>query len=141
VMPNDEAILEFQGKYAGYSVIISNDLKDPVEALMMYRAKDRVEKSFDNLKNDLDGKRLRVRSEWAMEGRMFVQFLSLILASYIQRVMREKDLYKKYTMQSIIEEMKILMRITLSGSRKVLYSELTADQKNICEAFGIEVRT
>ena len=138
VMPNDEAILAFQNKYAGYSVIISNDLKDPVEALMVYRAKDRVEKSFDNLKNDLDGKRLRVRSEWAMEGRMFVQFLSLILASYIQRVMREKDLYKNYTMQSIIEEMKILMRITLPRSRKVLYSELTADQKRICEAFGIE---
>ncbi|WP_155897883.1 IS1634 family transposase, partial [Methanocorpusculum bavaricum] len=138
VMPNDEAILAFHGKYAGYSVIISNDLKDPVEALMVYRAKDRVEKSFDNLKNDLDGKRLRVRSEWAMEGRMFVQFLSLILASYIQRVMREKDLYKNYTMQSIIEEMKILMRITLPRSRKVLYSELTADQKRICEAFGIE---
>ena len=86
-MPNDEAILAFQNKYAGYSVIISNDMKDPVEALMVYRAKDRVEKSFDNLKNDLDGKRLRVRSEWAMGGRMFVQFLSLILASYIQRVM------------------------------------------------------
>jgi transposase len=76
-----------------------------------------------------------------MEGRMFVQFLSLILASYIQRVMREKDLYKMYTMQSIIEEMKILMRITLSGSRKVLYSALTADQKRICEAFGIEAGT
>ncbi|MPL94976.1 hypothetical protein SDC9_41139 [bioreactor metagenome] len=105
--PNDEAIRAFQGKYAGYSVIISTDLKDPVGALMMYREKVRVEKSFDNLTNDLDGKRLRVRSERAMEGRMFVQFLSLILASYIQRVMREKVLYKNYTMQLIIEEMKI----------------------------------
>jgi hypothetical protein len=44
-------------------------------------------------------------------------------------------------MQSIIKEMKILMRIMLSGRRKVLYSELTADQKRICEEFGLEVGT
>ncbi len=46
VILNDEAILEFQDKYAGYFVIISHDMKDPVEVLTMYRAKDRVEKSF-----------------------------------------------------------------------------------------------
>jgi transposase len=38
--------------------MITNDVKDPVKAMEIYRRKDAVEKGFDDLKNDLDCKRL-----------------------------------------------------------------------------------
>jgi transposase len=40
--------------------MLSNDIFDPKEALYVYRTKDKVEKAFDNLKNELDLKRLRI---------------------------------------------------------------------------------
>ena len=43
-------------------MLATNDIKDPVEALEIYRMKDTVEKHFDDLKNDLDMKRLRIHS-------------------------------------------------------------------------------
>ncbi|RDI91906.1 hypothetical protein Q502_10610, partial [Mesotoga sp. Brook.08.YT.4.2.5.2.] len=53
-------------------------IKDPVEALRVYRNKDTIEKSFDDLKNQLDMKRLRIHSAASMDGRLFVQFIALI---------------------------------------------------------------
>jgi len=134
-----EEVDAFLKNYAGYTVLISNSIKDPIEALSIYRSKDRVEKSFDNIKNDLDGKRLRCHSDCAMTGRIFIQFLSLIIASYIQRIMREKKLYQNYSMQSLIEELKILMKIKIKGKRDAMFSEITASQKKILDAFGIKV--
>jgi transposase len=64
--------------------MITNDIKDPIKALEIYRRKDIVEKSFDNLKNDLDCKRLRIHSAQTMDGRLFIQFIALIMAEKIQ---------------------------------------------------------
>ena len=47
---NQSAIEAYKKNSAGYLVLISNDIKDPIEALTVYRTKDVVEKAFDNLK-------------------------------------------------------------------------------------------
>jgi transposase len=64
---------------------LSNDIKDPVEALRVYRNRDSVEKAFDDLKNQLDMKRLRIHNSVAMDGRIFVQFISLIYMSALRK--------------------------------------------------------
>jgi len=48
---NQEAIESYKKNTSGYLVLLSNDIKDPVRALDVYRDKDVVEKTFDNLKN------------------------------------------------------------------------------------------
>ncbi len=40
-----------------------------------YRAKNAVENSFDDLKNHLDMRRLRIHTSDAMDSRLFLQFL------------------------------------------------------------------
>ena len=67
---------------------MSNAIQDPVEALKVYRNKDVVEKSFNDLKNNLDMKRLRMHSTQTTDGRIFVQFIALILLSYLRNEMR-----------------------------------------------------
>ena len=53
---NDEAISQYISRYCGFQALLSNAIKDPIKGLQIYRDKDVVEKSFDNLKNQLDMK-------------------------------------------------------------------------------------
>lgn len=133
------AIDEFKSSVAGYFVLISNNIKDPVEALEIYRSKDAVEKGFDNLKDILDCKRLRTHSATTMQGKIFLQFIALILVSHIQNIMRVENLYKNYTYHSVIDELKLLHQVTYPHKRKPTYTELTKSQKNIFSAFRIDV--
>lgn len=101
-----EEVIQNEKRLSGYFVIITNDSKDPTYILETYRTKDAVEKSFDNLKNELDLKRLRIHSDDAMEGRIFIGFISLILMSYIREKMRKGNLYKTHTFSSLLKELK-----------------------------------
>jgi transposase len=92
VMPKQKAIDETTKNY-GYFALISNEVKDPVEALNIYRNKDLVEKAFGNLKERLSLRRLLVSSEQSLDGKMFVAFISLIYLSYIKKMMQDKGLF------------------------------------------------
>lgn len=87
VQYKQQAIDDNRNNTVGWFVMATNDIKDQVKALEIYRRKYTVEKSFDNLKNDLDSKRLRIHSVPAMEGRLFIQFVALTLSEKIQQTM------------------------------------------------------
>ena len=120
----------------GFFVILTNDSKDPRYVLDVYRTKDVIEKSFDNLKNDLDLNRLNVHSDATMEGRVFLGFISLILSSYIREIMRQNNLYKSFTFSSLLAELKKHKVVHFAGGKTML-TELTKTQKTILEAFHI----
>ena len=86
---NEEAIAEHKCNRIGWFVLATNDIKDKVRALEVYRNKDSVEKCFDDLKNNLDMKRIRMHSAAAMEGRIFLQFISLLITTRLRQVMNE----------------------------------------------------
>ena len=138
---NQDAINGYKKNAAGFLVLFSNDIKDPIEAIKTYRNKDVVEKSFDNLKNALDMKRLRVHLKENMKGRLFIQFIALILTSYIHQVMGEKGLFKSRCMRGLLEELDLLNEIKFSSRYGKINSELTKKQKEIFTAFGIAVPT
>ncbi|MCD6121028.1 MAG: hypothetical protein J7K04_04270, partial [Spirochaetales bacterium] len=123
---------EFLGTLRGYKgkgVEITVAVKAK-EILLLYRNKDCVEKSFDNMKNELSSNRLRVHSRGSMEGRLFISFLSLILYSFIHNIMREKNLVKKYTIEEVFYEIKKLKIIELENKRKIL-TEISKTQKEL----------
>lgn len=70
---------------------MTNGIKDPVEALRIYRLKDLIEKSFGNLKERLSMRRMSVASEENFEGKLFVQFVALQLMSYIKKLTEERE--------------------------------------------------
>ncbi len=49
---------------------------------------------FDVLKNEIDGNRIRNHSDEAMEGKLFILFVTLILYASLDRIMKEKDYTK-----------------------------------------------
>ena len=138
---NQPAIEAYKKNTAGYLVLISNDIKDPIEALKVYRTKDVVEKAFDNLKNSLDMKRLRVHLQENMKGRLFIQFIALILVSYIHKVMSDNDLLKLGSMSCLLKELNLLNTVSITGTKKLIFSEQTKRQREIFQAFGIDPKT
>ncbi|MDO9533740.1 MAG: transposase [Bacillota bacterium] len=141
VLFNNEAIQQYRNRYAGFYVLLTNDIKDPVEALRVYRNKDAVEKCFDDLKNQLDMKRLRIHSSASMDGRLFVQFIALIFMGALRKKMRDTGLMEKYTTRELLLEMETLTKVRYSGKYGHIFTEITKPQRHIMESLGINLET
>ncbi|MEY8309699.1 transposase [Erysipelotrichaceae bacterium 51-3] len=136
---NEEAIDRHLKGNVGWFILVSNFIKDSVEALTVYREKDSVEKSFDDLKNQLDMKKLRVHLKQAMNGRIFLQFLSLIVTAWICRKLSEAKWTKGYSYSQIMDEIGELKQVTDFGKRKNKNLVLTTTklQDQIIELFEL----
>jgi len=128
---------EHEKAYAKYFVLMTNGIKDPVEALRTYRLRDLIEKSFGNLKERLDMRRMSVSSEENFEGKLFVQFIALELISYIKKKMDDNHLYKNYTMQQLIDTLDIIELYQQPGKAHHL-SEITEKQLKLYAALGVK---
>jgi transposase len=134
---NTEAVSQYINRYAGFQAILTNNIKDPVRALQIYRDKDVVEKCFSDLKNQLDMKRLRMHSSGTVDGRLFVQFIALIYISALRKEMRKSVLIERYTVRELLEEMDTLTKITYSGKYGHILTEVTRPQREILEHLAI----
>ena len=92
----------------GFFVLISNEVKDPVTALSLYRMRDIVEKAFWNVKERLNLRRTMTSSESSLEGKLFVEFVALIYLSYIQKKMEERGLFATYTLHELLDELDVI---------------------------------
>ena len=108
-------------------------------SLEIYRSKDAVEKNFDDLKNDLDMKRLRIHTQSTMDGRIFIQFIALILITKLKDVMRENNWFQNHNLQEVIEEMKSIREVSIEGKRKKLITQLTGFQSEIVELYKLMI--
>ena len=132
-----EDALKVHMGYAGWLVLISNDIDDAKKALRIYRAKDVVEKGFWRLKCDLDLGRLRVHGQERMQNKVFIGFISLVLLAGIHGVMVAKKLYEKMTMKQLLRCLSKLRIQEIKGER-ILFP-VTKKQKDIFEAFALDV--
>lgn len=137
ITPKQDAIAEVEKNY-GYFALISNGVKDPLDALEIYRSKDIIEKAFGNLKERLNMRRTSVSSEENLDGKLFVQFVALIFLSYIKKAMSDNDLFKNFTMQELLDELDIIERFDLPGHRHHI-GEMTKKQLYLYECLGVNV--
>ncbi len=135
---NNEAVSKHIKKYTGFFVLLSNSIKDSITALQVYRDKDKVEKSFNDLKNQLDMKRLRMHSAARVDGRLFVQFIALILTCALRDRIRKSELNGKCTIRELLGEMETLTRVKYSGKYGSIITELTKQQREILQQLKID---
>ena len=121
----------------GYFALLSNGIKDPLEALELYRAKDLIEKAFGNLKERLNMRRQYVSSEDSLDGKLFVQFVALIYLSRIQKTILDNNLYKAYTLRGLLDELDVIQRFDYPRKAPI-YSEVTTKQAALFSAFGVK---
>ena len=129
-----EDVVEKELSLTGWMVLISNIDITAKGALSVYRDKDVVEKGFSRFKNCLDIARLRVHSDTAMQNKIFIGFIALILTAYVHSVMNAKGLYKAYTMKKMFKQLETL-RVQYIKGQRILYP-LTSQHKDILSAFG-----
>ncbi len=110
---------------------------DPIEALEIYRNKDIVEKEFGNLNDRLNFSRPGVSSDQYLNAKQFVEFVALIYLSYIKKQMQEKKLFKKMTIQELLDEIDIIECFQQEGN-KLRVGEITKKQADIFEAMEIK---
>jgi transposase len=134
---NNEETLKFKKRYAGFFCLISPNNKDCIDTLHIYRNKDTVENAFDDLKNSLDMKRLRIHSSDAMDSRLFIQFLALIIVSKIRKICKEHKKLRYLTVREILEDLETLVQTSFEGRYKKLYSEIYPRQQMILDAFEL----
>ena len=136
VVPNDAAIQEATKDY-GYFALLSNEVKEPIVALDLYRNKDLVEKAFGNLKERLNFRRTLVSSESSLKGKLFVEFIALIYLSYIKKQMQDEGLFSQWTLQGLLDELDVIECLEAPGHSPTL-GEITKKHLDIYAAMDIE---
>ena len=120
----------------GFFTLISNEVKDPVTAIRLYRMRDIVEKAFWNIKERLNLKRTLTSSESSLEGKLFVEFVALIYLSYIKNKMEEAGLFSKYTMHELLDELDVIECFTEPGKAPI-QGEVLKKQEQIYIDLGV----
>ena len=121
----------------GFFVLISNEVKDPVTALSLYRMRDIVEKAFWNIKERLNLRRTLTSSESALEGKLFVEFVALIYLSYIKKKMEDTGLFSRYRMHELLDELDVIECFTEPGKAPI-QGEVLKKQEQIYRDLGVE---
>ncbi len=124
-------------KYLGYFALITNEKMDAFTALHLYRMKDVVEKAFGNIKDRLNMRRLLVKSEKNLDGKIFTEFIALILISHLDHKMKETNLYKTYTMQQLLDKLDVLECFE-DENKKLRIGELLNKQAEIYDVLGVK---
>ncbi|MBN1549892.1 IS1634 family transposase [bacterium] len=143
-MENGQAVLKrkpkklsaMMNRYGKIILVAKANNLNREELIHLYRRRDMIEKLFDVLKNEFDSNRIRIHSRDALEGRLFVMFLSMILYFIIQTRIHESDLLKSYSVSEILSKLKILRSVQMSNGKSHL-TEITKKQRDIYEAFQV----
>jgi transposase len=123
---NFDAINDVKNKFGFFSLLTNLKLSS-IEILDIYRNKDIIEKSFNNLKNRLNLRRTNVHSYQNLEGEIFLQYISLTFLLYIHKHMKDNGLYKNFTMETLFDELDIIAQFKYSNTC-LYFNEITKKQ-------------
>jgi len=135
-----DMIAQHKNKYAGYICFITNDrtIETAWDALAEYSTRDYIEKDFDEMKNCLDMKRLRVWTDARMRARLFIQFIAEIYMREIRVCLSGAESCKKLTRKQIFSHIKTIYKVSFKGKYRDVYPELSRQQRNILDALNVK---
>lgn len=101
-----------------------------------YRSKDAVEKAFENLRERLSLRRLAVSSEQGLDGKLLVQLVAPVFLSYITKQMRDKNVFKDFTLQEVLDDLDAIECFEAPGQR-LNVGETTRRQLDLYTKLGV----
>ena len=112
------------------------------EALHLYKSRDVSEKLFVSDKSFLGNKSMCSHTNEGVEGRIFTQFIALIIRNKIYTTLQKENekLEKKQNYMTVPEAIKELEKIEMTRQTNKVYRlnhAVTAKQKKILKAFGM----
>lgn len=137
---NKDAIEKSKLKFATVILFTNVEELDHKGIVKEYRSKDRVEKMFNSVKNEIDFKRLKVQSTEVMKGKLFIMFLALIIDTHILNIKtKSKDKkINKYTRKEIIKELRKIKKIKYDDNFNQT-TNISKKAKDIFKAFDMDI--
>lgn len=141
-IPKENAI-ERELQLCGYFCILTSEEMSAREALELYRSRDGSEKLFRADKTFLGNRSLRVHSSEALDGKMLIEFVALIIRNRIHTAIKTelKELLNKPNFMNVPAAIRELEKIELIRQADGVYRldhAITANQKTILKAFGMD---
>ena len=125
----------------GIRVLISNEVRDPIEAHKAYFDRNEVEYAFNLYKQRLGCNRFRVSSNESLEGKAFVQFIATSIAIMFRRrvnnaTKKMQNLKLKYDSDSaVIDKLNTIEMTQFSFGN--YYTEIVGGLKELLRAMNI----
>jgi hypothetical protein len=142
--PEDRTdVIERENDLSGYFCIITSEKMNAREALNLYKSRDASEKLFRGDKSYLGDKSLRIYGDSAAESKIFIEFLALIIRNriynYLKDEMKNLDKRPNYmTVPAALRELDKIEMVRLTDNKYRLDHAVTATQKTILRAFGMD---
>ncbi len=95
-----------------------------------------VEKAYFDIKDRLNMRRTLVPSESVLEGKIFVEFVALIYLSYIKQRMFQAELFAKYTMDELLDELDSI-ECFIEPGKAPIQGEVLAKQEQLYRDLGV----
>jgi len=138
-----EEVIEKELELCGYFAIVTSKKMTAEEALTLYKRRDSSEKLFCSDKTFLGNRRLRTATNDTAQAKIFIEFIALIIRCkiYTQLHRRMAEMAKKpnyMTVPAALRELEKIELIRQPGGNYKLDHALTATQKTILGAFGID---
>lgn len=138
-----EKVINEEIALCGYFVIVTSENMTAKEAIKIYKGRDVTEKLFRGDKSYLGNKSMRVHSNEALESKLFIEFVALILRNRMYKLLKENQniLEQKnnfMTVPASIRELEKIEMICVSGDTYKLDHAITATQKQILKAYDID---
>ncbi len=139
-------IIEKEMQLCGYFTIVTSKKMSAQEALALYKSRDASEKLFCSDKSFLGNHSLRVSGNDALESKIFIEFIALIIRNKIYTLLRKRmaEMSKKPNYMTVPAALRELEKIELIKQPKGHYKldhAITATQKTILGAFGLDEDT
>ena len=137
-------VIESENELSGYFCIITSEKMSAKEALNLYKSRDTSEKMFRGDKSYLGDKSLRIYGDSSAESKIFIEFLALIIRNKMYNCLKDEmlrlDSRPNYmTVPAAIRELEKIEMVRLTDNKYRLDHAVTATQKTILKAFGMDV--
>jgi len=134
---DDAAVRELIDSYGIAELFCSKKSLSAGEIIKIYRNRNIVETRFDELKNDMLGnRRMKVHSEEAWKGKLFILMLALIVRGEFSGRLTPWLDKKNLSVSQAYRKLQDLRLITLNGQVQ-LCKAITKEQREILKALGI----
>lgn len=139
------SVIEEELNLCGYFCIVTSEPMTAKEAINLYKSRDGSEKLFRGDKSYLGDKSMRVHTEERIDSKIFVEFVALIVRNRIYSCLKEKmkamDRKPNFmTVPAALKELEKIEMVRLTDNVYHLDHAVTATQKTILEAFGLNVQ-
>ena len=133
---NNKAVDEARNKL-GYFMLLSTENLTASQVLDIYRAKDGVERVFNNAKNDIGFDRPAVKTDATLDGKVFIIMLAGMISTCIRNAMRahREEITRKMTYNKVLKELDSMYTFTVKG--KTTWCEISQRQEMLFNCLDV----